>query len=336
MADLSVFSQNLGIDAKVGLDKAKSALSGGFNKLTSSFSSAFGNIKSTFEKKALPAVPSASAAASSSPEEKRVQSQSKKYAGAIMYPADMKYFTKFTFKAYKRTKVTEGAKDLPTVDIILPMPANLAETFGVTYQTPELGAIAGSAAGSIIGALRQGEAVAGVEAGGKSFLPSLAAGTQLLAQTALKAGTEFVAGRGAGQVAGSITQLTTGSVANPHIAVLFQNVNLREHQFSYKFAPNSYEELMKLKDIIKQLKTRILPGVATGQDILFTFPDVCDITFGPKATSPYAIKRCVMTNLSVNYAPNGPAFFKTGDPVMVEISMTFKEMSVFTRNDIRD
>lgn len=43
-----------------------------------------------------------------------------------------------------------------------------------------------------------------------------------------------------------------------------------------------------------------------------------------------------MTGLSVNYSPNGPAFFKTGDPVIVDISMTFKEMSAFTRLDVED
>ena len=43
-----------------------------------------------------------------------------------------------------------------------------------------------------------------------------------------------------------------------------------------------------------------------------------------------------MTGLNVNYSPNGPAFFKTGDPVIVDISMTFREMSAFTRLDVED
>jgi hypothetical protein len=79
----------------------------------------------------------------------------------------------------------------------------------------------------------------------------------------------------------------------------------------------------------------MLPGMS-GHDMLFSFPDVVDIKFVTgKGQAPYTIKRCVMESLDVNYSPGGsPAFFKTGDPVMVELSMSFKEMSPFTRDDI--
>ena len=42
-----------------------------------------------------------------------------------------------------------------------------------------------------------------------------------------------------------------------------------------------------------------------------------------------------MTSLSVNHAAGGTiAFHKGGDPVMVEINMTFREMGAFTRADL--
>jgi hypothetical protein len=131
----------------------------------------------------------------------------------------------------------------------------------------------------------------------------------------------------------AIGAIALGVAPNPHLAVLFSNIGLRTHSFSYRFAPTSASELQTLKKIIQHLKTRMLPGMDTS--MLFTFPDVCDIEFGPNKDKPYKIKRCVMESINVNYTPMGsPAFFKTGDPVMVDIQMSFKETSVFTRVDL--
>jgi hypothetical protein len=49
-------------------------------------------------------------------------------------------------------------------------------------------------------------------------------------------------------------------------------------------------------------------------------------------------KRCVITNLSVNYTPNGLSFLagKKGDqphPAAVLLSVTFKEIEVWLAND---
>ena len=80
----------------------------------------------------------------------------------------------------------------------------------------------------------------------------------------------------------------------------------------------------------------MLPRVSENT-MLFSYPSTCDISFhnGDNKEVPYKIKRCVMKSLTVNYAPNGtPAFFKSGDPVMVEVSMSFMEMSPFTANDV--
>ena len=144
----------------------------------------------------------------------------------------------------------------------------------------------------------------------------------------LKAGEKL-----GGATGSAVAQIASGTAPNPNLAVLFKNIGLRDHSFSYRFAPHSEQELKTLKEIIKQLKIRMLPGFVSAADALYTFPDMCDISFTPGAVESFKIKRCVLTNLSVNYAPNGPAFFKTGDPVVVEISMQFKEMSPVTRRD---
>lgn len=242
------------------------------------------------------------------------------FAGALSFPSAMKYYTKFTFKEYDKKVVNQATKDQPTVVIILPRPNDMHESFGVTYAEPALGPVLGNATDSVVKALR-GENIEGAKTMGENTVKGGEAATLNLLK---KGGYEKTAALGS---------MGLGVAPNPNLAVLFENIGLREHSFSYKFAPTSRQELQTLKNIIQQLKTRMLPGMDT--QMLFTFPDVCDIEFGPIADNPYTIKRCVMTSLNVNYTPMGsPAFFKTGDPVMVEIQMSFKETSPYTRVDV--
>jgi hypothetical protein len=340
MADpASQYSQNNSIDTKVFVDSSIQKVKDGLGNISDAVSSSVGGavlkLKSAWSAKDLPKSPQMAAKDTKTPEEKKVVSKTSKFSGALVYPQEIKYYTVFSFKAYRRTTIGEAAKDISTATIVLPMPSNLAETFGVEYETPELGAFIGSAAGSFIGGARQAQGGDGGDADTqreKTFSATAGAAAGAVGLRGAKAVGEAV---GAGGI-GAAAAMAAGAVPNPHMAVIFKNINLREHKFSYKFAPNSESELAVLKSIIKQFKTRMLPGMAQGQDILFSFPDVCDITFGPLDNSPYRIKRCVLQSLDINYAPNGPAFFKTGDPVMVEISMSFKEMSAFTREDIKD
>lgn len=250
------------------------------------------------------------------------------FAGALTFPSEMKYFTKFSFYEYDKKIVTSAAKDLPTQVVILPMPNNLQETFGVQYDTPALGPVGGAAANAVINAIRSNNPGASIAASaGDALQTGATAGAAMSLEALKKMSPE----------AGTLGSMAFGVAPNPNMAVLFSNIGLRTHSFSYKFAPTSARELTTLKSIIAELKTRMLPGMANEGSMLFTFPDVCDIEFGPNKNMPYKIKRCVMENLSVNYTPMGsPAFFKTGDPVMVEINMSFKEMSPFTRVDMKD
>jgi len=285
------------------------------------------SVVSKFESKDLPKVLSAKDTMAPS----EAMANKSAFAGALTFPSEMKYFTKFSFYEYDRKAVLAGAKDLPTQVIILPMPNNLQESFGVTYDTPSLGPVAGAATNSLINAIRGGEVPTPMSGKEMAITLASAIGAKALKELKKPSSSEEA------QNFGAIGSMIAGIAPNPNMAVLFSNIGLRSHSFSYKFAPTSAKELDTLKRIIAQLKIRMLPGMAKEGSMLFTFPDVCDIEFGPNKNRPYKIKRCVMENLSVNYTPMGsPAFFKTGDPVMVEINMSFKEMSVFTRVDMKD
>lgn len=333
MPDIDLqYSQRHDVRAKMLVEDTKALISSGVDKVSSTvqgiFSGASFSPKSLFEKKDFPGRAS-KASFETSPE----ASKPNLPAGALFYPAVAKYYAMFVFNEYERIVANEAPREKTSVTIVLPMPANLNESFQVDYDTPALGPIIGSAADSVIKMARDLQDAPSTQGSntektlGGTAAATVYAGTTGLLKKALGS---------AGETASQVASLATGVVPNPHLAVLFRNMNLREHTFSYKFSPQSSKELTQLKNIIKQLKTRMLPGMTKGSDMLFTFPDTCDISFGPNKEVPFKIKKCVMTSMSVNYAPDGPAFFKTGDPVVVELQMTFKEMSPFTRRDMGD
>jgi len=325
-----LYSAEKRIDEKIDWQTIKDKINSGVEKLPAAAQQLAKTlnlkIDSFFKTADFPKVAAAGAAAR--PEVARTTRPSLGGAGILLFPAEMKYYTMFAFKQYNRGFALKAADDKPTATIILPMPSNLTESFAVSYENEPVGPVVGALTQGLTNQARN----QGMDDGGDA--KSLATGAAIVSAVALRAIKTVSEAAGAPGVA-SATKMVAGIAPNPHLAVIFQDIGLREHTFSYKFAPRSADEMLMLKRIIKHLKKSLLPGLSTEQSVMFSFPDVCDISFGPYKDSPYRIKRCVMTSLSINHAAGGTvAFHRGGDPVMVEINMTFREMGVYTRADM--
>lgn len=247
----------------------------------------------------------------------------------LTYPVDIgKYFIKFSFISYSKDKALAVAKDEPTIVVIFPIPSNLNENFSVSYNDAKLGPVLGAAVAT--GAkIISGEQDLMSKETGKTVIQAAGVGVR-----------EKVGSIGGETLLANI-DAATGAVPNPHLAAIFQDIGLREHSFTFRFSPKNKQEADLIKKIIKTIKRRMLPGTALSGESdtgpLFSFPDVVDISFGPKSVEPYKIQRSVLTSMTVNYAPNGtPAFFKDGSPTDIEIGLNFKEIRVVTRNDYKD
>lgn len=325
----SAFSQASSLTDKFNLNNAKNLISSGVDKLSGTVQGLFNKSPAatieTQMPKGMPRVPSTTETAP--PPEKSTAP-----LGALTYPMDLKYFTMFKFSRYERVLATDVPKEKLRVPIILPMPSNLAESFNVKYDTPALGAVAGAASEAFVDGLRQLQGAGPASNRGEQATLGGVAASAIVNRTINRL-KELGAVKNS-TVAADITRKAIGLTPNPYLAVIFNNIDLRKHQFTYRFAPNSLKELETVKKIIQQFKISMLPGYLSGSaDMTFTFPDTCEITFGPDKHRPYRIKKCVLENMSVNYSPNGPAFFKTGDPVIVEISLSFQEIEPYTRKD---
>ena len=140
----------------------------------------------------------------------------------------------------------------------------------------------------------------------------------------------------------SVIARTTGQVLNSNLELLFGGVNLRSFPFSVTFTPRYYEEMLEVKQIIRQLKSSMnakgktmSAGSASGA--FLKSPDVFSLRYlhnGQDHPFLNQFKMCALTGMSVNYTNAGTyASYEDGSPVSIRLNMTFKELNPIYSED---
>jgi len=245
---------------------------------------------------------------------------------------------------YKRGNPLSPPNKSDTIaHIHLPLPmSGLEDNISLNYEETALGA-AGALAGALVNPLNN---VAGkAEAG---------AGAVLLfaAQSAVGAAGDYAAekvGEGAGLsgLASSISKVAgqskdaisigAGVALNPNLSLLFQGVKMRTHTFSWRFIAKSQSETNTIDSIVKTLKKNALPSQIGGSGSYFAYgyPAIALLSFTPAELIKMSEFGCFMDSVSVKYDGQGyPAFFnQTNKPVVIDLSVTFRERAVLTSQD---
>jgi hypothetical protein len=139
--------------------------------------------------------------------------------------------------------------------------------------------------------------------------------------------------------------LAARAAKNPNQEVLFRTIGFREYQFNYKFTPRSEQEAQNVANIIKAFKFYASPEVkqSPGAGRFFIYPAEFDIEFwsnGQKNNFVNKISTCACTGVSVDYTGSGawsafrPGSNLAGVPVETNLSLTFKELEIITKNRI--
>jgi hypothetical protein len=276
----------------------------------------------------------------------------------IIYPLDLDDEHYMIYNVVDRRRPSQKNEGTTRIlrSIILPIPANLGVEYSAGYSNESLGALGAMAQGSMGGA-ELGAAGSDLSsfisekvAAAKNAFKTDKSDAQVKSGTVV-AGVAAVVGATAGAgllggalAAGGIENIGTGLMQNegiainPHMAVVFQGVDFRTHSFQYKFIAKNQEESDRLKELINVMKENMLPEYKFGTEragFAFKYPNEFTIEFSSKL-SPYLfdIGTSVMTGLSVNYNGEGiPTFFETtGAPVSIDITMSFQETRILTRN----
>jgi hypothetical protein len=228
--------------------------------------------------------------------------------------------------------------------IVLYMPDTLQYTFGQSYAEAALGeelggkiAVAGK---SVLEDLKNGlDPKAAAEKGLKG--PA--------ATAAIQKGIEAsgaVIGQGSARAAAF---LALGGVNNPMLELLYSSPSFRQFTFEFMFYPRDEKEALEVQNILERLRFHQAPEIDGGSGgLLLIPPSEFELSFyyggRPNPNLP-GIGRCVLTNMSVNYAPNGwtayemfgendPRLGRTGMPTAIQLTLDFKETVILTKKSM--
>jgi hypothetical protein len=259
--------------------------------------------------------------------------------------------------------VSKGLKISPTrtqpkAFVSLYMPDTLNAQYNSTYDELKLTDL-----GSTINTLRTIDQLAGpaksiVESykaggGGLGGLESAAkqfgniAGTDPAAISLITRGGAALANRkGFGVNAGALEDVLLkgqGYAINPQLQMIYRGIGLRSFQLSFVFTPNSQGEANEVNYIINLFKYHFAPTLISAKEVssdsmYLVPPSIFSIEFmiGGKE-NPFLPKygNCVLTDIDVNFAPNGWAAYDDGAPVQSTLTMTFKETEILDKGKIQ-
>ena len=129
---------------------------------------------------------------------------------------------------------------------------------------------------------------------------------------------------------------TAGVTLNPNLELLFKGPNLRTFAFNFRFTPRSKEEAREVKEIIRVFKKNMAVQRSYSNLFLLT-PNIFTVEYiynenGSSAGQqhPYLniFKPMAMTNLNVNYTPDGTymTYNDGGSLTQYDLQMSFGEI----------
>jgi len=204
--------------------------------------------------------------------------------------------------------------------IALHIPNQLNIRYGVQWSEEDTGILAMASAGG-------SEIVKAMQSKGKNS-DVKGVGAAIISNLALSKGPNAGANSAA-----------LGLAANPKKEQVFKGVDFRTFSFEYQFFPRNETEAKNVLNIIEQFKYHMHPEFKDTNNFLYIYPSEFDIMYyqgGLENRNLHRHTSCVLTELSINYTPNG-AFttFNNGMPTQINVTLNFRELALLTKDKLK-
>ena len=241
----------------------------------------------------------------------------------------------------------EYFKDKKYKQILLYMPQDVQDAFNAKWEGKKFGALTTG----LVAAAGQGETK-------KKLKGIVDSATTAFSKGKANAAAAMITGL-ANKITGDT--ITTGDVfggisgvaRNPNVEVLFQSMELRTFDLTFKMAPYDETDVENMNGIIKIFKKAMLPQYQLGEGVsvfgmendalqagFIQVPKVCAVNFMRGASRNIYLPRykmCAITDVNVNYTPdNVYATFSGSSPVATEIKISFMETKLVFSEDIEE
>jgi hypothetical protein len=226
--------------------------------------------------------------------------------------------------------------------VCLPIPSGVNVTYGQGWDQEEVGA--GQSLAADVGAAALNSYSSNSSAGDNVDAMAKSS-SEAVKDTAGKVGLEGAkkaAGMGfAGKLVG------TGAAQRAAGTALFQNTYatyggpaFRTFQFAFSFKPLEYKDTTRVREILKFFKEGSAPAlISGGLWRVYELPYVFTITYydhdGAQHKHLPQIAQSALTDLSITYGGDKYTEFREGSsPVQIDLSLSFRELALLTRNDV--
>ena len=207
--------------------------------------------------------------------------------------------------------------------IYLYAPSSIQFSDGFAYDNQEMGILASAVFDAVDNATAAGRDINNLEMAGNFASGFFAASASAV-----------------GKRAGIAQQvrLRTGVARNPRTEMQFKTPNMRQLSLTWKLMPTNAQESETVFAMINKMRQHAYPSTGnSGRQFAFAFPDIFQIDFvtrGGGKAQMIQFAKAYCTGINTTYGSSGPAFFKGGRPVEIDLTMTFQEAEIQTRESI--
>ena len=205
--------------------------------------------------------------------------------------------------------------------ITLYMPSQIQVSQKANYGEAEIGLLVAGALGAYKGAV-----------GGIKNIDFGALG-QTAKDEAANIGVAALEGAGA-TGAKAAKAIASGETTNNRTEMKFEGIDRRSFQFSFRLLPRSAQEAERIEQIVTMFRLHSMPEFtddALGRTL--QAPSTFDIRYHPEQHL-HKIGTCALEAVDVKFGGDRPQFFKDDQPTEVELTMTFKELEIMTKEKI--
>ena len=205
---------------------------------------------------------------------------------------------------------------VPRGTISLYIPETMAFSYGSQYNDVSVTSAAGHAIGAV-----------------GNIIKDLIPGSDSAIGKAITSSPDIVSADAA-----KLSLKSTGVALNPKLQLIYEGLGFREYQLAFTFTPYSQQEAQQVTTIINTFKKYAAPRVVKGAGGMFFIPPA---VFAPKFyfngqenKNVNGVAESVITNIQVNYSPNGWSTFNDGSPVQTTLTIDLKETKLLDRDTL--
>lgn len=252
----------------------------------------------------------------------------------LIFPSDLEIYN----RPYIRFSCHSNDSNEPLRHICLPCPPGIQFSDGGEYSSINMGKIA-AVADMTRAAMEGYQPNEGIvdKLGGALKGATLSARDQILSGGAIGAGILAARKLGFESIAEGI-EFTNRKVINPRTNTSFSGNTLRTFEFSFKLIGSSRQEVESIRQIQKYFQEQIYAQELGGQKVMLKYPNQWRIQFmspsGVELTHIPKIYTSYLTSCNTQINSTGATFRKDMSPYEVDVSLSFQEAKILTRNEL--